>query len=73
MSDCSFVPDQNEAARTEYPGPEVPKNEDTVRWFMRHSLEYSKRMDRPRTIKTHLPISALPKDVVEKCKVSSFF
>ena len=39
---------------------------------MRHSLEYSKRMDRPRTIKTHLPISALPKDVVEKCKVSSF-
>jgi hypothetical protein len=47
----------------------VPKNEDTLRWFMRNSLEYAKRMDRPRNIKSHLPISALPKKVVEKCKV----
>ena len=37
--------------------------------FMYHSVEYTRRMPRPRFIKTHLPISALPKDLLSKCKV----
>ena len=36
---------------------------------MYHSVEYTRRMPRPRFIKTHLPISALPKDLLSKCKV----
>jgi hypothetical protein len=44
-------------------------NEETVVLFMFHSIEYAKRMPRPRFIKTHLPISCLPKDILNKCKV----
>jgi hypothetical protein len=52
-----------------YPGPEVPLNEDTVVLYMFHSIQYARSMPRPRLIKSHLPISALPKDVLKKCKV----
>ena len=51
------------------PGPEVPFNEDTVNLFLFHSLEYARRMPRPRFIKTHLPFSVLPKDLL-KAKAS---
>ena len=55
------------------PGPEVPLNEDTVNLFLFHSLEYARRMPRPRFIKTHLPFSVLPRDLLKakasKCSI----
>ncbi len=52
-----------------YPEGE-PKNQENRVWFQAHSLEYIRRQKRPRIIKTHLPLSLLPKDVLQKkCKV----
>ena len=39
----------------EYPEG-VPKNEDTVNWYLKHSMEYAGRLPRPRIIKSHLPL-----------------
>ena len=43
--------------------------EDNATWFMIHSVEFARRMKRPRIIKSHLPISLLPEDLVNRCKV----
>jgi hypothetical protein len=44
-------------------------SEETVNWYMLHSVEFSRRLKRPRIIKSHLPLSLLPADLVNKCKV----
>ena len=54
---------------TTYPPDNVPKDSDNVTWFMLHSIEYCKRLPRPRILKSHLPLSLLPDNLVEKCKV----
>merc|ERR1711963_589764 len=36
---------------------------------MMHSMEYAKKLKRPRIIKSHLPLSLLPNDLINKCKV----
>jgi len=46
-----------------------PMSEETVLWYMMHSMEYAKRLKRPRIIKSHLPLSFLPSDLINKCKV----
>ena len=52
----------------EYPEG-VPKNEDTVNWYLKHSMEYASRLPRPRIIKSHLPLSLLPSKLLITCKV----
>ena len=53
----------------DYPPDTVPQNEDTLRMFMYHSMEYVRKMPRPRFIKSHLAPSVLPEGLVDKCKV----
>ena len=66
-----FSVTQKVESRKGYPGPDVPKDEENLRWFMRNSLEFCNKMQRPRTIKTHLALSVLPKDLTNKCKVKT--
>lgn len=58
-----------QASLEDYPSDDVPKTEDTLRLFMHHSVEYVRRLPRPRFIKTHLAPSVLPEGLTEKCKV----
>ena len=51
-----------------YPEGE-PENEETVNWYSKHSMEYANRMARPRIIKSHLPLSLLPNNLLDTCKV----
>ena len=52
----------------EYPD-EIPHNEETITWYLKHSMEYARRLPRPRIIKSHLPISLLPEKLLDTCKV----
>ena len=47
------------------------KNEENVLKFMSHSLDFVLSLNRPRIIKTHLPIELLPKKLLEIGKVKS--
>merc|ERR1719422_943911 len=47
----------------------MQKNEETVNWFIKHSMEYTNRLNRPRIIKSHLPLSLLPSKLIDTCKV----
>ena len=49
--------------------PDVPCDVESTNWYMRHSMEYTKKMTRPRIIKTHLPLSLLPEKLLDTCKV----
>ena len=49
--------------------PDVPCDVESINWYMRHSMEYTKKMARPRIIKTHLPLSLLPEKLLDTCKV----
>ncbi len=52
------------------PYPEdLDMNNKNLHMFLHNSMEYSKRLARPRTVKVHNPISMLPNDLVDKCKV----
>ena len=59
--------------RTKYPKPNfksTEKNEENVRSFMAHSMDYVQQLQRPRIIKTHLGLELLPKDLLKTCKVN---
>ena len=38
-------------------------------WYARNSMEYARKMVRPRMIKSHLSLSLLPDNLLEICKV----
>ena len=59
---------KDEKQFNEYP-EDIPRNEETVNWYFKHSMEYASRIDRPRIIKSHLPISLLPDNLLDTCKV----
>ena len=59
--------------RTKYPKPNfktTEKNEENVKSFMAHSMDYVRQLQRPRIIKTHLGLELLPKDLLKTCKVN---
>ena len=45
------------------------KDEENLEGFMSHSFSYVLNMQRPRFIKTHLPLEVLPKNLLQKAKV----
>ena len=47
----------------------LDQNTENVKTFMRRSFEYIEQMESPRFIKTHLPLSFLPEDLLSTCKV----
>ena len=49
--------------------PNTPCNMESLVWYMRHSMEYTRKMARRRMIKSHLPLSLLPDNRLETCKV----
>ena len=49
--------------------PNTPCNIQSSMWYKRHSMEYAGKMARPRMIKSHLPLSLLPDNLLETCKV----
>ena len=49
--------------------PNVPCNIESLMWYARNSMEYARKMARPRMIKSHLPLSLLPDKLLETCKV----
>ena len=49
--------------------PNVPCDLESANWYKKHSMEYTRRMARPRMIKTHLPLSLLPEKLLDTCKV----
>ena len=40
--------------------PNTPCNIESLMWYARNSMEYASKMERPRMIKSHLPLSLLP-------------
>lgn len=46
------------------------KNEENVQAFFAHSFDYVESLQRPRIIKTHLPLELLPDKLLETCKVN---
>ena len=58
---------------TEYdviPYPEgKEKNAENLKAYMENSVEYASKMDRPRIIKSHFPLSSLPDGLLDTCKV----
>ncbi len=46
-----------------------PEDEEHVRLYMAHSTAYTEAKERPRLIKTHLPLSMLPDRLLDTCKV----
>ena len=51
------------------PYPDVPCDVESANWYMRHSMEYTRKMTKPRMIKTHLPLNLLPEKLLDTCKV----
>ncbi len=52
------------------PHPEgLKKTEENLFPYMASSFEEARRMQRPRLLKSHLPLALLPEDLVKKCKV----
>ena len=51
-----------------YPEGEL-LNEDTVKQYTNHSMEHVRGLKRPRIIVSHLPISLLPDNLLNTCKV----
>ncbi len=52
------------------PYPEgQPQNPENITLFHRHSMEFTRRMPRPRLIKTHMPLKFLPDRLLDTCKV----
>ena len=49
--------------------PNVPCSAKSKTWYTKHSMEYTRKMARPRMIKSHLPLSLLPDNLLETCKV----
>ena len=49
------------------------KNEENVLKFMSHSVDFVLSLNRPRIIKTHIPIKLLPKNLLEISKVRKIF
>ena len=43
-----------------YPPEGTERSQENRAWFQAHSLEFIRRAERPRIIKTHLPLSMLP-------------
>ena len=59
--------------KEKYPRPNfktTEKNEENVKSFMAHSMDYVQQLQRPRIIKTHLGLELLPKDLLKTCKVN---
>lgn len=52
-----------------YPDPNLELSNENLDWFMAHSIEFARRMARPRIIKSHLPLWVLPDDLFKKAKV----
>lgn len=65
----SLVPPEEDDRKVSYYPENEEKSEETVRLFMSNSLEYARRMEKPRTIKTHLSLSILPDNLLDTCKV----
>ncbi len=52
------------------PYPEgVPLTDENLYWYLSHSVEYARRMPRPRTIKSHTRLKLLPDELIDTCKV----
>lgn len=51
------------------PTEDMERNEENLKCFQTFSVDYVKNMKRPRIIKTHLPLSLLPENLLDKCKV----
>ena len=49
--------------------PNIPCSAKSRSWYTKHSMEYVRKMARPRMIKSHLPLSLLPDNLLETCKV----
>ena len=59
--------------KEKYPKPNfktTEKNEENVKSFMAHSMDYVQQLQRPRIIKTHLGLELLPKYLLKTCKVN---
>ena len=59
----------NEKYPDHYPDSDVEMSHENAMWFMSHSIEYARKMARPRIIKTHLPFWLLPENLLKKAKV----
>ena len=75
---CSFL--EREYVLESYPRTEktakkfaiyfdVSCDVESTNWYMRYSMAYTRIMTKPRMIKTHLPLSLLPKKLLDTCKV----
>ena len=62
-------PTTEETAKKFAPYPDVPCDSESANWYMRHSMEYARRMAKHRMIKTHLPLNLLPEKLLDTCKV----
>lgn len=47
----------------------LEKTKENVMTFMANAFDYTKNMDSPRFIKTHLPLCYLPEDLLKTCKL----
>ena len=62
-------PTTEETAKKFAPYPDVLCDVESANWYRRHSVEYTRKMTKPRMIKTHLPLSLLPDKLLDTCKV----
>ena len=62
-------PTTEETAKKFGPYPDIPCDVESANWYRRHSMEYTRTMTKPRIIKIHLPLSLLPKKLLDSCKV----
>lgn len=51
-----------------YPA-DLPKTEANAPTFMRYSIEYTRRAERPRIVKSHFAFDVLPDGLLDTCKV----
>ncbi len=52
------------------PYPEsLERSNENLHSFIANSMEYSRTMERPRTVKTHNSMTMLPDELLDKCKV----
>ena len=48
---------------------DAPKTEENVNRFIAYSYDFAQKMERPRTLKTHQPLSQMPECLLDKAKV----